>query len=36
MLCLVDAESDRGPTSEENGISDDNDDFDDELFVTTE
>ena len=35
MLCLVDAESDRGSTSEENCISDDNVDFDDGLFATT-
>ena len=35
MLCLVDAESDRGSISKKNCISDDNDDLDDGLFVTT-
>ena len=35
MLCLVDAQSDRGSTSEEKWISDDNDHFDDGVFVTT-
>ena len=35
VLCLIDAENDRGSTSEENCMSNDNYDFGNGLFVTT-